>query len=501
MRVLQLFNLPVRAGIFAAAAAAVICLAGGALGGEPGPDEAAWAACRKQVAEHKFGSDYDAARSALRRFLAAWPDSPRAAEARKELEAVGGFADRQIQGLYDGARSLSDKLRYELALELYTEILTRAPNEDWVRKAREGIERNDKATEPLFHGLEKKCRQLFSEWKFSAATGLAESTVEQLAGTRWADPAKRLLEEARVVRDYFARLARTVEENKEDRKKTPFKVKDLTGWMVRGEIAKISETGFLCMVTGAGRDFGWKDRFGADGRDPSEFLKIVDLYEPAPRDNMALGVLLYRLGIKSAAVQRFRLAATDQDFAEKANHYADLITGNLNRLAYDFSSGLQLLDWRASGGRWRIKGGELVQEGASGEGEIELVKEKYRSKEVRFFYEMSVKSDRGLVSVVFRQDERNSFGFAFSPAEGYSAFASLEGKVKTVKDAKYRLPQGRKLRVRCGLKGDTFALSVGKTKLPRLVCPGLSRLEGHFLLRTLDSRARFDNLVIRNKKD
>ncbi|MHC4915674.1 MAG: tetratricopeptide repeat protein, partial [Planctomycetota bacterium] len=285
-----------RARVAVASAVLLLCLAGGAPGGEPDPVEAAWAACHKLVIEHKFKSDFDAARSALKRFLAAHPSSPRAADARKELEAVGAFADKQVQGLYDGARSLSGKLRYELALELYTEILTRAPGEEWVRKAREGIERNDKATEPLFRGLEKKCGQLFSDWKFSDAAELGASAAEQLAGTRWADPASRLLREARAVRDYFAALGRKVEETRENPRKTPFKVKDLTGWMVRGKIARIDETGFMCLVTGAGKEFAWKDRFGAGGSDPSGFLEIVDLYEPGPREQMALGILLHRLG-------------------------------------------------------------------------------------------------------------------------------------------------------------------------------------------------------------
>jgi hypothetical protein len=487
----------------ALALAAGLLLCTCASGAEPpDPAEKAWEACNKAVVRHKFDSDFDSAVKALRRFLADHPGSARAAEARKQVDALKGFAEKQIQGIYANARSLSDKRRFDLALELYTEIITRAPSDEWVKKAREGIQRNDRATEPLFKAVKKKCDALFERWAFSDAVKMAAKSAGDLTGTKWAEPASRMLMEAEGVKELFAGLARKVEKTKDRPKKTPFKVKDLSGWFVRGKITKIDERGFICTVTGAGKTYLWKDLLSKGAKDaPKGFLEIVDLYELEDSEQLALGILLYRRGFKPAATQRLKLAQKNAELSEVAGHYLDLISGTFNRVVYDFSSGLQLMDWQAGGGRWRIVRGQLVQESENGEGELSLVSRKYKSKEVRFFYEMTVKANRGLVSVVLVQDEKNSFGFAFSPAQGYSAFASVDGQVRTVKNEKFRLPNGKKVRVRCGLKGDTFALSVGRHKMPRLTMKGLGGLEGSFELRTLDSRARFDNIVIRNVKE
>jgi tetratricopeptide (TPR) repeat protein len=480
----------------------ISALACAASSGEPDPAAGAWEKCRKQVADRKFANDYDTARSALRVFLLDYPDSAAAGEARKELVAIQEVAEKQVKGIFDNAQRYSGRGKFDLALELYTEIITRAPSPEWVRKAREGIERNDKATEPLYAAIRQKCEALFDEWKFEEAAQAAKASLKPLVGTRWAQPAQRMVTEANGVRDFFAALGEKIEKTKDEPRKTPFKVKDITGWRVRGKIIKADQNCLLCLANGVGREFAWKDLLprNDNGKQPDRFVKIVELYEMAPPDQLALGILLYRRGYKEPAGGFFRKAEKNDDISEQAAYYLSLMDGNLNRVAYDFSSGLQLMDWRATGGRWRIVKGQLVQESSNGEGELLLTKRKYRSQEVRFFYELTVEECAGLISVDFIKDGKNSFGFAFSPADGYSAFASVDGQTKTTKDANFRLPKGEKLRIRCGVKGDTFALSVGRKKLPRLTVEGISQMEGHFRIRLLDSKARFDNIVVRNAK-
>ncbi len=464
--------------------------------------ELAWELCKKRAGEHKFNNDYDAARTALKAFLARYPGSANASEARKEMESLDGVAEKQIRGIYDRARKFSERRSFDQALELFTEVITRASSPEWVKKAREGIERNDRATEPLFNAVGKRYRKLFAEWKFSEAAEIVEKSAADLVGTKWADMAGRTGTEAKAVSAFFKRLGSKVEKTRNSPKKTPFKIRDLSGWMVSGEIAKISEQGMMCVVTGAGKSYSWKSLLPKNpSEEPKRFLEIMDLYSPAAEDQLALAILFYRRGFKKTATNRFKLAARDTEVAEAAGYYLDLISGTLNRVAYNFSSGLQLMDWQAQGGRWRIVKGQLVQEAERGEAELMLSRHKYNAKAVRFFCEMSSNSRRGLVSVVLVQDEKNSFGFAFSPVQGYSAFASVDGRIKTVKMEKFRMPRGRTVRIRCGLKGDTFALSVGRTKMPRLTAAGLSKVQGTFRLRTLESRAQFDNIVIRNVKD
>jgi hypothetical protein len=186
---------------------------------------------------------------------------------------------------------------------------------------------------------------------------------------------------------------------------------------------------------------------------------------------------------------------------ETADHYLQALSGRLNRLVYDFTQGLQVLDWEARCGRWLILKGELVQEGAEGEGELLLAKRSYRADQVRFFFDLTDRGGKGIIAVTFVQGPADAFGFAFSREEGYSAFASVGGRVTTVREPKFRLPADKRVRIRCGLKGDEFGLSVGSTKLPRLTAPGVSKLEGRFLLRTLDCRAAFNNLDISNRAE
>ncbi len=492
-----------RTRILALAATAVLLGCTSALcGAPPDPEAAAWAACEKQVEAHKFRSDYDAARRSLRAFMAAFPASTRAAAARKKMAGLEEFAEKQIKALQANARAFSGRRRFDLALEIYTEIITRAPSPEWLKKAREGIERNDKATAPLHAAVKKKFDQLFKQWKFAEAAKLAGKTGGDLAGTKWAEPTSRMLMEAAGAREFFASLAAKVKKSKDKPRKTPFKVKDLSGWYVRGKIVKADATGFICTVSGAGKTYTWAELLPKKaGEHPKKLLEILDLYALDASEQLALGILLFRRGFKKAGVARLKIARKRQELSEEASYYLDLISGNLNRAAYDFSSGLQLMDWRAGGGRWRIVKGQLVQEAASGEGQLTLSRHEYNSKEVRFFFEMSTKSSKGLVSVVFVQDAKNSFGFVFSPADGYSAFAVIGEEKRSVKDEKFRLPRGKKVRIRCGVKGDAFALSVGKKKLPRLTLPGLGKLKGHFRLRTFDSQTRFDNIVIRNLKE
>jgi hypothetical protein len=477
------------------------CALAPARGGEPpDPAERAWAACARRFTELKLRCDYDAARSVLRAFLARHANSPHAEEARREIRELDPYAERQIKASYDNARTFSDRRQFEVALELYTEIIMRAPSPAWVEKARQGIEHNDKAVEAYYQAVRKECDRLVTGWKFAEAVAITDKAAAEMAGTKWVAPTLRLREEAEGSRAFFAGLIAKVEASQSDPKTAPFRVKDPTGWLVTAKIVAADERGFTCLAGGAGKSYTWEEMLPGKGEDPPKrFLEIVDLYKLTPGDQFSLGIFLLRRGYKKAATARFEIAAKDADLAERAKHYVEVISGSLNRLLYDFGSGLQLMDWRATGGRWRLARGELVQEADDGEAELLLEKHEYEAREVRFFFDLTARSSGGLISVVFAQDEKNSFGFAFSPSDGYSAFASIDGRIKTAKDAKFRLPAGKKVRVRCGLKGDTFALSVGTVKLPRLSAPGISALKGRFRIRTLDAAAGFDNVDIRNR--
>jgi hypothetical protein len=468
----------------------------------PDPADAAWEACRKRALSLKLASDYDNARRALRAFLVDFPASAHAAEAGKEAAALDGYAEKQIGGLYAIGDGFSERRRFDLALELYTEIVTRAPSPEWVAKAKAAIERNDQASEALHNAVKQKSDAFFGEWRFAEAAALLEKCAGELAGTKWAAPLARAAAEAASVRDYFAELSRKVEKSKAAPKKTPFKMKDLTGWMVKGEVASADDKGFICLVSGAGKTFTWKELLPAKPEEhPERFLAMMDLYEPAPREQLALGILLYRLGFKAAASGRLKAAGQDQGLADEVGHYQDLISGNVNQVAYDFNSGLQLMDWKAGSGRWRITGGQLVQEADEGEGELVLASRRHAAREVRLSFDLTCSASKGLLAVEFFKDDKNYFGFAFSPAQGYSTYASVAGRVSSAKDETYRLPRGQKVRIRCGLKGDTFALTAGETKLPRLTLAGLGALEGQFRLRTLDCSGRFDNVVISNRSE
>jgi tetratricopeptide (TPR) repeat protein len=469
-------------------------------GGEPAaPGEAAWQACSTAVTDLKWRGDFDAARRVLRTFLARHGEGPQAGHARRELQSIEEFAERQVATIYASGRTLSERGQFEAALEQYTEIVTRAPSDEWVRKAREGIERNDQVTEAMFNAVRTKCEAMGNNWDFSGAARDAGKFSGAVSGTRWTEPMAKMAEEMGAMRDLFSCVAARIASTRDNPLKTSFKVKDLTGWMVRAEIIGADERELRCLVAGAGRNFTWQELLDEKSEGPAgRFLGVMDLFEPTAAEQLALGILLYRRGFKKAAEERLKLIEKDEKHGARAWRYLELISGSANVSSYDFGSGLQLMDWRAERGRWRLVKGELVQESENGEAELVLAKQAYKAADVRFFFEMAVKGGSGPVSVVFTQDEANSFGFTFSPADGYSAFARVNGKLQTVKDP-FKLRTGETVRIRCGVKGDTFALSVGDRKLPRLDAPGLQRLEGYFALSSIDCSVRFDNLSVRNQ--
>jgi tetratricopeptide (TPR) repeat protein len=465
--------------------------------GEPSAEALkAWGQCQKEVGAAKIRGDFDAARSALRSFAESYPEAPQAAAAREELKTIAAAADKQLTAIWEDAEAFSARKRYDKALELYSELLTRNPGPDWIRKAREAVERNDAAAEQVFAKNKKRAEEAFAAWNFTDAAKQAEKGREDLTGTKWAEPAARLVSETEAVRALFAGVIAKVKATEASPKKTPFMIADLTGWKVRGEIVKADEQKLSVMVTGAGQELPWKDMA------PERMLELLNLYGLSPQDQFGLGVLFLRMGKKDAAGPRFMAARADAALFDAAEYYLKVIAGQLNLIAYDFSQGLQILDWEARGGRWLILKGELVQDGVEGEGELGLTKTTCKLKELRLFFELTDRGGKGAVSVVLLKDGQNSLGFTFSREDGYSAYASLDGKITTVKDAKFKLEADKRVRVRCGLKGDEFGLSVDNAKLPRLEVPGLAKLEGLKLtLRTLDCKAAFDNFEVVNRSE
>ncbi len=481
------------AGLLAGAA----CLAAGASAGEPSTETArAWSQCQKEVGAAKVRGDVDAARSALRAFADAYPDSDEAAAARSEIKAISPAADKQLAAIWENAEAFSKRRNYDLALELYTELLTRNSSPDLAARAKAAIERNDADTAKGYEDTRKRAEQAFAAWNFAEAAKAAGKGWQELAGTKWAEPAAKLAAETEAVRVFFAGFIARVKATAGAPKKTPFKMKDLTGWEVRAEIARADEQKLSVIITGAGQDLAWKDMA------PERMLQIMDLYELKPADHLALGILFLRLGNKDAAAPQFMAARADAALFDRADYYLKVLAGQLNLLSYDFSQGLQILDWEARGGRWLILKGELVQDGAEGEGELALAKHPCKAKELRLFFDMTDRGGKGAISVVLVKDGANSLGFTFSRDDGYSAFASVDGKVTTVKDATFKLDPDKRVRIRCGLKGDEFGLSVGDFKLPRLEAAGVSRFEDlKVTLRTLDCKAAFDNIEVSNRSE
>lgn len=476
----------VLAAAFAAAAAA---------GEDADPAAAAWERAGNEAHACIQRGDPDSARTRLRAFLARHGESAGAAEARRQLAVIEPIAENQIRTLWDRAEEATRAKTFDSALELYSEIIARRPSADWVGKAKTAIERNDAVTEPLFAAFRKKSEENFASWRFSEAREWAGKAAAELAGTKWADEAARLAAETEAVRALMAGFSARVAASRDQPKKTPFRLKDPSGWLSAGVILAADAQKLSVEVNGAGQELPWKDM------SPERMLEIMALYgEPSAADSLALGVLFLRQGRKEAAAARFMAARADSGLFDRAERYLQLIAGKLNVAGYDFSRGLQMLDWEARGGSWRIVKGELVQEAAEGPAELVLGRTTPAAR-VRFFFEMTVPDAKGLVSATFHQDDANFFGFAFSGEDGYSAFATIKGKTRTVRDAKFKLPAGRRVLIRCGLKDNTFALSVGQTKLPRLEVPGLSALEVRIVLRALDARAAFDNLEISNRAE
>ncbi|HOX05538.1 MAG TPA: hypothetical protein PK280_03970 [Planctomycetota bacterium] len=488
-----------RAALFGTLALAAALAAAGlpAASGEASPEAVkAWGQCQKEVGAAKVRGDIDAARTAMRSFLEAYPDAPQAETARSEIRSMEAAAEKQLATIWENAEACSQRRRYDLALELYTELLTRNSGPEWARKAREAIERNDAAAEAGYAGAKKRAEEAFAAWRFAEAAKAAERGRDELAGTKWAEPAARLAAETEAVRALFAGLIARVGATAGSPLKTPFQLTDLTGWKVRGEIVKADEAKLSVIVTGAGQDLAWKDMA------PDRLVEIFSLYGLKPADHLALGILFLRQGKKDAAAPRFMAARADAELFERADYYLKVLAGQLNLLSYDFSQGLQILDWEARGGRWLILRSELVQDSADGEGELTLAKSPLKARELRLFFDLTDRGGKGAVSVVLVKDARNSIGFTFSRDDGYSAFASIDGKVTTVKEAGFKLTADKRVRIRCGLKGDEFALSVDETKLPRLNAPGIGKFEGlRLTLRTLDCKAAFDSFELSNRTE
>jgi tetratricopeptide (TPR) repeat protein len=468
-----------------------------AAAGEASPEALkAWGQCQREVGSAKMRGDFDAVRSALRAFADGYPDAPQAAAARDEIKTVEAAAEKQLATIWDNAEAFSQRKRYDLALELYTELLTRNSGSELARKAKGAIERNDAAAEQSYATNRKRAEESFAAWNFTDAARAAEKGREELAGTKWAEPAARLVSETEMVRTFFAGLISRVKATEASPKKTPFTMPDLTGWNVRAEIVKADEQKLSVTVTGAGQDLPWKDMT------PERMLELLNLYGLKPADHLALGVLFLRQGKKDAALARFMAARADATLFDTADRYLKVATGQLNLQTYDFSHGLQILDWEARGGRWLILKGELVQDGADGEGELALAKGPCKAKELRLFFDLADRGGKGAISVVLVKDARNSVGFTFSRDDGYSAFASVDGKITTVKEPGFKLEIDKRVRIRCGLKGDEFGLSVGDTKMPRLTAPGISKFEDlRLTLRTLDCKAAFDNIEAANRSE
>jgi pSer/pThr/pTyr-binding forkhead associated (FHA) protein/tetratricopeptide (TPR) repeat protein len=437
---------------------------------------------------HEAKQEFFAGERVLLDFSAMYTGTQACEKAKVVARELASLGDTLLAELLSQAAKHASGKKFRQANNIYNRVIALDPGGKWGKKAREALTAQDVARKAFFDKAWKRAMEAFNVHSFGLCANMAAEASVELENTRWQHRLDRLTIDAMLSSKAHAAMVDVIEKHGK-RVRSPFVVPGAG----RGTITGVDRDAMGLSVRGgpATITVKWSDM-------TSEELEKVYLAFPIPaQHHLGLGVLLMLRGRKDAAFNEFRRARLVSATKTMAERRIAEVEGRANMLSYDFTSGLQMFDWKALSGKWGIKGGALTG-GATGEGLIELRKARYSAIGLTATFEFS-QSPGSIVAFELFSSANDHFEITFDPARGVGLSATIAG-APTSRIDKTALAAGKMHKVKIEARGNELILTLDGRKLAPLSVVRLVGLRGKLRLKVLDGTLTVRKLNLLNSE-
>jgi hypothetical protein len=237
----------------------------------------------------------------------------------------------------------------------------------------------------------------------------------------------------------------------------------------------------------------WKDMA------PGDLSKVYLIYKIPAEHHLAAGILFSYLGLKEEALAELRRARQVAATAHDAELRTAELEGRANFLSYDFSGGLQMLDWDAGSGSWGIKDGALCG-GGPGESTITLQKARYSARGLMLSLEFELAAEGNVFTAELYSSMNDYLGVTVDPRQGV-ALVSAVGGTPLSRIEKLEVAPGRRHVVGLAVSGDALKLKIDGREISAMKVPRIETINGRLRFKVLDGSATVDNVEILNSAE
>ncbi len=234
---------------------------------------------------------------------------------------------------------------YRQATELYSRMMSADPSGEWGRRGREALAAQDAAAKAAFEQAWGQAYASFRAFEFQRCSQRALDGAEALRSTQWQNRLDRLAADAVSCGALHAAMIKIIE-TRGGKTACPFRVPLPGGGSERGRIVGINQLAGGVSVEGGPVTVvvKWGDM------KPAELVAVHRAFGVPAEHRLAAGILYHHQGLKAEALEELQAARQVPAARPEAERRIAEIEGRANFLAYDFSGGLQMLDWKAPAG-------------------------------------------------------------------------------------------------------------------------------------------------------
>jgi len=432
--------------------------------------------------------EFFAAEQILLEFAGMFTGTNAAAEAKKRAADLSKFGDSYMEQLMASAGRHSKARRYRKATEIYTRVISANPDGKWGLRARKALAGQDAAAKASYEKAWKAAMTAFRQLRFAESSRLAGKGAQDLPGTRWQARLDRLAVDAMTCAGLHAAMVKVISDSGEQLP-TPFKVRGLHG-VKQGRITGASPASIRVKVDRGEVAKAWKDLT------PRQIATVYLMYKVPPEHHLAAGIFLSYHKLKEEARKQLRLARHVKASRPEAERRLAELEGRANLLAYDFSGGMQMLDWKAISGSWGIKK-DALSGGGRGESIVSLAKSRYSARGLELSFEYETDGPKSVFTAQLYASSNNYLGVTIDPQQGVNIVSRVGGTSLTRMEKIKLAPNSRHV-IRLSVSRDKLEVTADARKMPALDVPGIERLSGELRFRIFNGKVTVDNVEVRN---
>jgi pSer/pThr/pTyr-binding forkhead associated (FHA) protein/acyl-CoA hydrolase len=431
--------------------------------------------------------EFFVAERALLDFAAMHTGTRAADEAKLEAKNFREVGSEYMKGLMSRAAGLVARKQFARASDLYSQVIAADPVGEWGQRAREALTAQDTATRSAYEAGHARAMDAFRACQYREAARLAAAAAQEVTGTRWQNDLDRLAADANLCGRLHAAMVQVIAGHGGEMA-SPFRIETPDGTRA-GRIVGASSTALEVRAGPALFPLKWKDIA------PANLATVFMSYKVPAEHHLAAGILFFRLGLKNEAMQELRRAREVKETRAEAELRLAELEGRANLLTYDFSGGMQMLDWLAASGTWGIANGELAG-GGPGESTVELAKAGYSARGLVLVFDLRQTGNGVFTAGLFGADD-SYLGITVDPEREIAVVCSIGGAPLSHSSG-LKLATGRKHSVRLEVSPAGLAVTIDGQSLPVLAAPRIEALSGNVRFKVLDSQVALDNIEIRN---